>query len=105
LTDRVVTVGAGACGVSAAGTLREEGFEGLICLIGEGGILPYERPPLPKEYLRGEQTLDRAYIRPTDWYVEQSIQMAPGSHVSSIDIEEKVVRFGGGGKGLSFEAS
>jgi len=82
---RVVIVGANACGATAATTLREEGFDGDIVLIGEEPVPPYERPPLSKEYLRGEQTLDRAYLRPLGWYSEQDIDTRFGVRATGID--------------------
>ena len=53
-----VVVGAGQAGGTAAGELRDQGFDGRVVLIGEEPLPPYERPPLSKEYLRGEQPLE-----------------------------------------------
>ena len=57
-----VVVGAGVAGGTAAAKLREEGFDGNVVLIGAEDVAPYERPPLSKEYLRGE-TSEPLYIR------------------------------------------
>ena len=59
--QRFVIVGAGLAGAKAAQTLREEGFDGRLILIGDEAERPYERPPLSKEYLRGET---REALRP-----------------------------------------
>ena len=59
-----VVVGANLTGGAAATTLRSEGFDGRVILIGDESHPPYERPPLSKEYLRGEDTFDDALLRP-----------------------------------------
>jgi 3-phenylpropionate/trans-cinnamate dioxygenase ferredoxin reductase subunit len=59
-----VIVGASLAGATAAATLREEGFEGNITLIGREPHPPYERPPLSKEYLRDEQPFEQSLVRP-----------------------------------------
>jgi len=93
---RAVIVGANACGASAASVLRDEGFDGDIVLIGEEPYPPYERPPLSKEYLRGEQTLDRSYMRPLDWYAEQNIDARFGTRATDIDTGSKLLTLDGG---------
>src|SRR5687768_12795817 len=67
-------VGASLAGGTAAATLREEGFNGRLVLIGAEELPPYERPPLSKEYLRGEQSLDEAFLRPSEWYEQHAIE-------------------------------
>ena len=59
--QRFVIVGAGLAGAKAAETLREEGFDGRLILIGDEPERPYERPPLSKDYLRGE-TAEKPYV-------------------------------------------
>ena len=68
MPDRVVIVGASLTGGSAAVALRAEGFDGSITLIGAEDHPPYERPPLSKEYLRGEAEFDKAWVKPAAWY-------------------------------------
>ena len=63
---RVVIVGASLAGATAAVTLREEGFDGEIRLIGAEAQLPYNRPPLSKGYLRGEDTFEGQLIKPAE---------------------------------------
>ena len=59
-----VIVGASLAGAKAAETLRAEGFDGRVVLIGDEAQRPYERPPLSKEYLRGEKDFDAAAVHP-----------------------------------------
>ena len=63
-----VIVGASLAGAKAAETLRGDGFEGRVLLIGAEDELPYERPPLSKEYLRGETGRETAYVHDRDFY-------------------------------------
>ena len=64
----IVIVGASLAGATAATVLRDEGYDGSIHLIGAEDEPPYERPPLSKELLRGEASLDDALVRPASWY-------------------------------------
>jgi 3-phenylpropionate/trans-cinnamate dioxygenase ferredoxin reductase subunit len=63
-----VIVGAGLTGAKAAEELRERGFDGRIVLIGAEAERPYERPPLTKDYLRGESEREKAYVHPDGFY-------------------------------------
>jgi 3-phenylpropionate/trans-cinnamate dioxygenase ferredoxin reductase subunit len=80
-----VIVGGGLAGGSAASTLRQEGFDGRIVLVGAEDYPPYERPPLSKEFLRGEQTLEKGFLRPADWYAEHEVELRTGTTATSID--------------------
>ena len=96
-TDRTfVIVGASLAGATAAATLRGEGFDGRIALIGAEPLAPYERPPLSKEYLRGEQPLEDAFVRPPEWYAEQEIDARFGTRAVQIDVREREVVLAGG---------
>jgi len=87
-----VIVGAGLAGAKAAQTLREEGFEGRVVLLGAERGHPYERPPLSKEHLRGEDA--SLYVHERDFYADHAIELRTGmeysGHVTSWD--EVVVR-------------
>jgi len=61
--SRIVIVGAGQAGAQVAFSLRQWGFEGKIALIGDEPSLPYERPPLSKEFLKGELAEERLLLR------------------------------------------
>jgi 3-phenylpropionate/trans-cinnamate dioxygenase ferredoxin reductase subunit len=97
VADRTfVIVGAGLCGATAAATLRDEGFDGEIVLLGDEGLPPYERPPMSKEYLRGERGFDEALVRPEDWYAEHRIQARWDAHVDALDLDAREVELNGG---------
>ena len=91
-----VVVGAGLCGATAVATLRGEGFDGRIVLIGAEELPPYERPPLSKEYLRGEDPLEQIFVRAPDWYREHDIEVRFGTHVTQLDAKAREVVLAGG---------
>jgi 3-phenylpropionate/trans-cinnamate dioxygenase ferredoxin reductase component len=91
-----VVVGASLCGATAVATLRAEGFDGRIVLIGAEELPPYERPPLSKEYLRGEDPLERILVRPPEWYAEHDIEARFGTIVAQLDLAERVAILVGG---------
>ena len=68
-----VIVGAGLAGAKAAETLRGDGFDGRLVLVGAEPERPYERPPLTKVYLRSELPRDRAYVKPEHFYAVHDI--------------------------------
>ncbi|MGC8514343.1 MAG: NAD(P)/FAD-dependent oxidoreductase [Acidimicrobiales bacterium] len=80
-----VIVGASLAGAKAAETLRAEGFDGRVVLIGDELQRPYERPPLSKEYLRGEKDLDAVAIHPAGFYDEQRIELRTSTVVTGVD--------------------
>ncbi|MFL5736348.1 MAG: NAD(P)/FAD-dependent oxidoreductase [Actinomycetota bacterium] len=81
-----VVLGGGLAGATAAATLRNEGFDGRLVLIGSEPLPPYERPPLSKGYLRGEQPAERIFVRPDKWYAEQEIETRFGETASALDL-------------------
>ena len=97
ITDRTfVVVGASLAGATAAATLRDEGFDGRVVLIGAESEPPYERPPLSKEYLRGEQPLEQARVRPPAWYAENQVEARFGTRAVQIDGHHREVVLAGG---------
>jgi 3-phenylpropionate/trans-cinnamate dioxygenase ferredoxin reductase subunit len=86
---RVVIVGAGQCGASAAGALRSGGFDGEIFLIGEEDEPPYERPPLSKEWLHGDAV--SLLVEPEGWYAENDVELLCGVTVSAVDVAARDV--------------
>ena len=84
-TQTHVIVGAGLAGAKAAEALRAEGFEGSIVLVGDEPELPYERPPLSKDYLRGESPREKARVHPEDFYSANGIDLHASTMVSEID--------------------
>jgi 3-phenylpropionate/trans-cinnamate dioxygenase ferredoxin reductase component len=97
-----VVVGANLAGGTAAATLREEGFDGRVVLIGAEPLPPYERPPLSKEYLRGE-TPEPAYVRPPDWYEKSQIETRFGQRAERLNLGERSVELDTGER-IAFDA-
>jgi NADPH-dependent 2,4-dienoyl-CoA reductase/sulfur reductase-like enzyme len=81
----IVIAGASLAGAKAAETLRDEGFDGQIVLLGTETELPYERPPLSKGYLLGNEPLDTVYVHPLDWYPDHDVDLRLGVTVTGID--------------------
>ena len=98
-----VVVGAGLCGATAVATLRSEGFDGRIVLIGAEELPPYERPPLSKEYLRGEDPLEQILVRTPEWYREQDVEARWSTHVTQLDAHAREVVLAGGER-VAFDA-
>src|SRR5918992_3437922 len=84
-THTHVIVGAGLAGAKAAEALREEGFGGSIVLVGDEPELPYERPPLSKDYLRGDSPREKARVHPADFYSANGIDLRASTMVNGID--------------------
>ena len=89
-------VGASLAGAKAAEELRAQGFDGRVTLIGAEAERPYERPPLTKDYLRGESERAQAYVHPDDFYAQQEIELATGTRVTAIDPGTSRVRLDDG---------
>jgi 3-phenylpropionate/trans-cinnamate dioxygenase ferredoxin reductase component len=95
MSETFVIVGASLAGGWAAATLRQEGFDGRVILIGAEPQPPYERPPLSKEYLRGEFSFEGALVQPPDFYDENDIETRFGVRATRVDATEKVVELDG----------
>jgi 3-phenylpropionate/trans-cinnamate dioxygenase ferredoxin reductase component len=93
-----VIVGASLAGAKAAETLRAEGFEGRVVLIGEETERPYERPLLSKEYLRGEKPVAKVYVHDEGFYAGHDIELMTGTRVESLDPAGRQVTLAGGGR-------
>jgi 3-phenylpropionate/trans-cinnamate dioxygenase ferredoxin reductase component len=91
-----VIVGAGLAGAKAAETLRAEGFDGRLLLLGEEPERPYERPPLSKAYLRGEADRDSLHVHPEGFYAAHHIELRPSTPVRSIDPAARRVELASG---------
>ncbi len=81
----VLIVGAGHGGAQAAIALRQRKFAGTIAIIGEEPEIPYERPPLSKDYFSGEKTFERILIRPAAFWEERDVAMLTGQRVVTVD--------------------
>src|SRR5215472_4009528 len=78
-------VGASLTGAKAAEELRTQGFDGRVMLVGAEPERPYERPPLTKDYLRGESERAKAHVHPDGFYAQQEIELVTGVTVTAID--------------------
>ena len=92
----VVIVGAGHAGGSVAAFLRQYGHEGRIVLIGDEPLLPYQRPPLSKAWLKGEADADSLSLKPADWYAENNVMLRLGGVAERINRSEKTVALASG---------
>jgi 3-phenylpropionate/trans-cinnamate dioxygenase ferredoxin reductase component len=87
MSSTFVIVGAGMAGGKATETLREEGFDGRIVLLGTERERPYERPPLSKDYLRGESERNGAYLQEDPgWYEQHAVELRTSATVASLDV-------------------
>ena len=94
--ERIVIIGASLAGASAAAALREGGFDDELQLIGAESQPPYNRPPLSKGYLRGEERFEDQLVKPSGYYAEQSIGLRLGIRATAIDPKRKVIGLDGG---------
>jgi len=99
-----VIVGASFAGAKAAIELRERGFDGRVLLIGTESELPYERPPLSKDYLRGESDRDALFVEGDAFYEDKEIELLLGHAVTSIDPHARRVQLERHGADISFDA-
>jgi 3-phenylpropionate/trans-cinnamate dioxygenase ferredoxin reductase component len=91
-----VIVGASLAGAKAAEELRANGFDGRLVLIGSEPERPYERPPLTKDYLRGDSEREQAYVHEEAFYAEHEIELVLGTTVTAIDTRSSQVTLAGG---------
>jgi 3-phenylpropionate/trans-cinnamate dioxygenase ferredoxin reductase subunit len=96
MSDPVVIVGAGEAGGQTAISLRQGGFTGPVIVIGDEPHVPYERPPLSKQFLAGEVGLDRMYMRAADYYAAHDITLRLGETVTHLDRPAARVRLASG---------
>src|SRR5687767_5344317 len=92
-----VIIGASLAGGTAAATLRQDGFDGDLILIGEEPHLPYERPPLSKQYLRGDTPFEKAMVRPANFYQDNRIDARFGVAATRVDPATRQVDLTTGG--------
>ena len=92
----VLIVGGGHGGAQVAVMLRTQKFSGSIAIVGEEAELPYERPPLSKEYFAGEKEFERIQLRPAKYWDERDVTMLLGRRVDSVDPAAHCVTTDGG---------
>jgi 3-phenylpropionate/trans-cinnamate dioxygenase ferredoxin reductase subunit len=81
----IIVVGAGQAGFQAAASLREAGFDGLLTIVGDEPVAPYQRPPLSKAYLAGKATAGTLALRPASFYADHCITLRLGERAALID--------------------
>jgi 3-phenylpropionate/trans-cinnamate dioxygenase ferredoxin reductase component len=91
-----VIVGAGLAGGKAAETLRGEGFDGRIVLIGDEPERPYERPPLSKGFLLGKEPKEKAYVHAPGWYDEHRVELRLSTRAVGLDTAGHTLALAGG---------
>lgn len=96
MSESVVIVGAGHAAGQAVASLRQEGFEGTITVVGEEGVVPYQRPPLSKKFLAGEIGLDRVLFKPVEFYAKAGAELILSDSVTAIDPEAHSVALASG---------
>ncbi|MGZ5414044.1 MAG: NAD(P)/FAD-dependent oxidoreductase [Aeromicrobium sp.] len=97
-TAPIVVIGGGLAAAKAIETLRDEGFDGAITLIGDETERPYERPALSKDYLQRKSTSDDLYVHSEDWYDDHDVDTRFGDAAVSIDREQRTVTLASGDK-------
>jgi NADPH-dependent 2,4-dienoyl-CoA reductase/sulfur reductase-like enzyme len=89
-------IGGGVAAVRCARTLRRRGFDGSILLVGDEPVPPYNRPPLSKELLRGEVSMELVLAEPESWYARHGIELRLGASVAQLDAEARFVELDDG---------
>jgi 3-phenylpropionate/trans-cinnamate dioxygenase ferredoxin reductase subunit len=97
-----VIVGASLAGAKAAEELRARGFDGEIMLVGAEPDRPYERPPLSKDYLRGESEREKAFVHPDGFYEDQQIELMTGRRATAVDLALRTITLDDG-RALSYD--
>jgi 3-phenylpropionate/trans-cinnamate dioxygenase ferredoxin reductase subunit len=99
MADREVDfllIGGGMASGNCASALRDGGADGNVLLVSREEEPPYERPPLSKEYMRGESSRADAYVNPPEWYEENGVELRMRTSVMSLDPGERVAKLQGG---------
>ncbi|HEY6743369.1 MAG TPA: FAD-dependent oxidoreductase [Lapillicoccus sp.] len=96
--ERVVIVGGGLAAAKTAEALRDEGYAGSIVLFAAEPHVPYERPPLSKGFLKGEQSADETVVLPESWYAEHDVELRLGTEVTSVDADAHQVEAADGSR-------
>ena len=86
-----VIVGGGHAAGQAAASLRQEAYEGELVIVADEPHIPYQRPPLSKQYLAGEQGLDRVYLRAEKFYADKNVTVRRAARAAGIDRSAKIV--------------
>ncbi|MCI3273739.1 NAD(P)/FAD-dependent oxidoreductase [Streptomyces cylindrosporus] len=94
--NRIVVVGASAAGLAAVETLRREGYDGTLTLVGDEPLAPYDRPPLSKQLLASEWEPERLDLRPADDLAALGLDLRLGVAATGLELAERTVRLADG---------
>ncbi len=96
MSHRVVIAGAGHAAGQVVASLRHDGYDGRIVLVGNEPWLPYQRPPLSKKFLAGKMSAERLYVKPTSFYEDAGVELHLDSEISAIDRDARTLTIAGG---------
>ncbi|GAA4056158.1 NAD(P)/FAD-dependent oxidoreductase [Actinomadura miaoliensis] len=96
MIESVLVVGAGQAAAVAARTLRRRGFDGRLTLVGEEPEAPYQRPPLSKDYLAGDQDRDELFLLTPRWCADNAVELRTGTRVAAIRPADRAVEYADG---------
>ncbi|MDX1291746.1 MAG: FAD-dependent oxidoreductase [Hyphomonas sp.] len=100
---RIVVIGGGQAAAQAIQSLRMGGYTGALTLIGDEPVLPYQRPPLSKAYMKGEFAEERLYFKPSNWYADNKVDLVLSTRATGIDRTTRRVDLENGGH-LDYDA-
>lgn len=95
-TPTFVLLGGGLASATAAATLRMEGFEGRVVIVGDEPHVPYSRPPLSKDVLRSESSPGQTWLRPPEWYSSKDVELRLGVRAVAVDLRAHAVELADG---------
>lgn len=96
MPEQIIIIGAGQAGAQAVATLRAEGFEGTLTMVGDEPFAPYQRPPLSKTYLSGTLDRERLFLKPDAFFTEARCELLTSVSATAIDRAEKTVTLSDG---------
>ena len=91
VSAHVVVLGAGHAGGTLVALLRQYGFDGPITMVGDEPVVPYQRPPLSKAWLKGEADADSLALKPLEFYAENQIDFRPSVSAVTLKRADKIV--------------
>lgn len=94
----IVVVGGGLAGAKTAEALRGRGYEGPVTLVSAEQLLPYERPPLSKDYLAGKAAFEDAVVHPAEWYDQNRVDLRLGTTVTAVHAADAEVELDDGSR-------
>ena len=94
---KIIIIGAGQAGLQSIISLRQGGFAGDITLIGDESVLPYQRPPLSKDYLSGKLARERLFLKPENFFAENNIKLQLATRAEKIDAKGHSLQLANGG--------